>query len=293
MNIPAYPKYRNIEISDKKLFDDLFSKIKPEICEYTFANLFAWKDLYNLSLSTLEDFVLLSSRKNETSNFFDPIGLGDKKSVIKKILKDGKTSFILVQEDTKKLFENESDISIFLDRDNCDYLYNSEDLIVLKGKIYDGKRNYIKRFKSGNKYKYVRINDKNNNECLKFVDKWCEFRDCEGAESLKHEKKAIKEMLGNFSCLKLFGGLIEIGGEIAALAAGELLNKDTFVIHILKSKNGVIGLNQTMNNEFLANEAAGFKFVNMEQDLGVEGLRKSKLSYHPLKLINKYTIRLK
>jgi hypothetical protein len=52
------------------------------------------------------------------------------------------------------------------------------------------------------------------------------------------------------------------------------------------------GLYQLMHNEFLAREAANFEYVNMEEDLGLEGLRKAKSSYHPVNLVKKYTVKL-
>ena len=290
MQIPTYPGSRELDLGDKKLFDGVFSETKPEICEYTFANLFAWRQMYNFSVSAFEEFILLKSGKGNAASFFEPVGKGDKKGVITKIMRETGMQFTFVSEDTKKLFEEVPDISISSDPANSDYVYSSKDLIGLKGKKYDGKRNFIKRYRSANLYNYVVLNGDSARNCVAFAEEWCKYRDCEGIESLKFESLAVKEMLENFSALGLSGAAIEIKNKICSMAIGENLNTDTFVVHILKAKDGITGLNQTMHNEFLSKEAAGFKFVNLEQDLGLEGLRKSKQSYHPLKLINKYIL---
>ena len=297
MKIPSYPGSREPELGDKQLFDSILAEIQPEICEYTFANLYAWRKLYDFSVSMYNDFVVLSAasegspRSGLSRYFFEPLGKGDKVGVIRRLAGQKGAEFRFLSEELKKVFEDDKSFAVSLDKENGDYVYNSSDLITLKGKKYDGKRNFIKRFKADNQYAYIPLSGGNAKNCIAFAEEWCKFRDCEGVESLKFESLAIREMLENFSVLGLSGGAIEIGGKVCALGIGEKLKADTFVVHILKAKDGITGLNQTMNNEFLAREAAGFKFVNMEQDLGLEGLRKSKLSYHPVKMINKYVLK--
>ena len=291
MEIPLYPASRVLDLNDKKLFDALFAESRPEICEYTFANLYAWRKLYDFSVSMFEGFVILLSRRETDRYFFEPLGKGDKAGTIKQLSKETGLEFRFISEEIKRSFENDKGFNVSPDKDNSDYVYNSSDLINLKGKKFDGKRNFIKRFKAENKYSYKALNGGNAKNCIEFSEEWCKLRDCQGVESLKFESFAIREMLEKFSALGLSGGAIDVANEICAFGIGEKLKDDTFVVHILKAKDGIIGLNQTMNNEFLSREAAGFKFVNMEQDLGLEGLRKSKLSYHPAKMTAKYIIR--
>ena len=291
MRIPTYPESRGLELSDKQLFDAIFSETKPEICEYTFANLFAWRKLYDLKVSIFEDCVVLTSDREKKRYFLEPLGKGDKAQVMKILLNKTGREFRFISEPLKSSFENGRDFTVSPDKDNFDYVYSANELITLKGKKYDGKRNFIKRFKSENKYVYEALDGDNAKSCYAFAEEWCKLRDCEGVDSLKYESFAIREMLENFSGLGLSGGKIEIGGEICAFAIGEKLRDDTFVVHILKAKDGITGINQTMNNEFHTRVAAGYKLINLEQDLGLEGLRKSKLSYHPLKMMPKYIIK--
>ena len=160
----------------------------------------------------------------------------------------------------------------------------------MPGKKYDGKRNLIKKFKSTYDHEYIALNASNAESVLDFEDAWCSIKDCDNVTGLYNERDALREIVANFANFKLIGGAIKTEGMIRAVAIGERLNKDTLVMHILKADPNIAGLYQAIMNEFLSREGSAFKFVNLEQDLGVEGLRKSKLSYHPVEMINKYTI---
>ena len=133
------------------------------------------------------------------------------------------------------------------------------------------------------------MDDRTDRECLDFQDLWCRTRGCAGVKSLAQEQAAVIQMCANFSFFGLFGGALTVGGKICAIAIGQRLNPQTMVMHALKAMPGMKGAYQTMLNEFLFREGRGFRFLNMEQDLGVEGLRKSKLSYQPLRLVEKFT----
>ena len=127
-------------------------------------------------------------------------------------------------------------------------------------------------------------------DSLGFEEKWCLVKDCDGVEGLRNERKALKEMVGHFFDFKLTGGAIKVEGRISAIALGEPLNSNTFVMHMMKADPNMPGLYQVINNEFLIQEVKGFEYLNLEQDLGVEGLRRSKSSYHPVSMVRKYTL---
>jgi hypothetical protein len=107
------------------------------------------------------------------------------------------------------------------------------------------------------------------------------------------EERAIYEALHNMDNLDFKGGVIHINGKVEAFALGEQLNPQTAVIHIEKANPAFDGLYQLINQEFCAHEWKDIPYINREQDLGEEGLRKAKLSYHPHHLVNKYIVTLK
>ena len=122
---------------------------------------------------------------------------------------------------------------------------------------------------------------------------WCNLRHCELFPSLAGEEKAIFEALQNTETLGFKGGVILINDKVEAFALGETLNPQTAVIHVEKANPAFEGLYQLINQEFCAHEWKNVLYINREQDLGEEGLKKAKLSYHPHHLINKYTVKLK
>ncbi len=313
MNLRPYPQFRPIDIQDKPLFDEAFAAKPPAISEFTFTNLYAWRHIYKLSAATLDGLIILRSEAGAAGaapEFFEPIGEGDVKSAISKIIDDTGGEFIRLPEETVALFRDDRSFgrlrrpqddnsraplrvpyNIVPDPDNDDYLYRTEDLAKLVGKKYDGKRNLIKKFKSAYEYEYIKLNAANAKSALDFEDAWCQIKDCDSVRGLYNEREAVREMLANFAGFALTGGAIKVEGAIRAVAVGERLNKDTLVMHILKADPNIAGLYQAMMHEFVVTEASGFEFINLEQDLGVEGLRKSKLSYHPVAMVKKYIIK--
>lgn len=291
-NKKQYPSFRPLEKCDKAVFDEAFKRYPPEISEFTFTNLYAWKEIYKLNVSILDSALILRSGANNKPGFFPPIG-ADVKKAAKIILETSNGVIFRTPESIKALFDKDRSYNIEFDLDNSDYLFGRKDLVSLAGKKYDGKRNLIKKFKSSNKYQYIKLGKENIGECLEFEGRWCSVKDCENIKGLRQERRAARQIIENFCEFNLIGGAIRINGKIMAIAIAEKLNPDTLVMHVLKACSGITGLYQVMNNDFLSLEASGFEYVNLEQDSGSEGLRKAKLSYHPQRMIKKYTITLK
>jgi hypothetical protein len=177
-----------------------------------------------------------------------------------------------------------------LDRAQSDYIYLTEDLIKLEGRKYHRKRNHIKQFKEKYSYQYIPLTSEWISECLRLETEWCDLRHCEAIPGLLNESIAIKEAFTHFEELGLKGGAILINGKVEAFTLGDPLNPETVVIHIEKANPAYEGLYSLINQAFLENEWSGYTYVNREQDLGEEGLRKAKESYFPNHMINKYTI---
>jgi uncharacterized protein len=292
MNIPKYPDFRPLEIEDMNIFNKAFN-IKPVlISEFTFANLYGWREIYGFEAAFMDPTIILRSGSGGQNRFFEPIGEGDTRSAIEHILEDTGGAFIRIPEATRAMFENGPRFKIVADIDNYDYLYNTADLIALAGKKYDGKRNLIKKLKSMHEYEYIKLDPSHVDECFEFEELWCTIRDCDSVEGLNNERRAIREMIKNCELFGLFAGAVKLEGRIRAVAIGQRLNGNTLVMHVLKADPNITGLYQLIFNEFLIREAKGFDFVNLEQDLGIEGLRKSKLSYHPVSMIKKFSLSL-
>ncbi len=146
-----------------------------------------------------------------------------------------------------------------LDMDNCDYVYLSSDLIGLKGRKYDGKRNFIKKFKERFSHKYIPLTKEIAKECLDFEVKWCNIKHCELYPDLLAEEKAIFEALNNFEHLDTKGGAVLINDSIEAFTLGEMLNPDTAIIHIEKANPEYGGLYPFINQQFCEAECTACK----------------------------------
>ena len=292
MSIDIYPKFRELKISDAAVFDRAFKDRPPAISEFTFTNLYSWRRAYSLRVSLFDGLIILCSESEIRKRFFNPVGRGDVKAAVEKILKGSGGIFFRLPEEARALFAEDKRFRIEPDRDSWDYLYSASDLINLPGRKYDGKRSLIKKFKSERAYEYIILDAGNAASCLDFEEAWCSVKNCDKVEGLSQEKRAIKDMVENFSSFGLIGAAIQINGVIRALAIAQELNPDTMVIHILKADPAISGLYQAILQEFISRVGVSFRYVNMEQDLGIEGLRKAKLSYHPCSMINKYTLSL-
>jgi hypothetical protein len=288
--IAAYPCFRELTITDKAAFDGALAAYPPEISEFTFTNLYCWKESYRFKVSKLRDVLIVRSDEKEPPVYLPPVGgLADKAGILR-ILQDSGGRFIRVPEGLKRVFEGDTSVNIIEDPDNFDYVYDFADLAALKGRKFDGKRNLIKKFKASCAYEYRVLDGTSVRECAAFEETWCSIKDCEHTAGLAHERLAFEEMIKNFSAFSLLGGVLKVGSEVVAVAIAERLNPQTLVMHILKADPHLAGGYQTMLWEFLNHDLGAFTYVNLEQDLGVEGLKRSKLSYYPRYMVKKYQL---
>lgn len=294
-------EFRDISISDKNKIDNALRKSNFMGCEYSFANNMAWKRLSNSKITFYKDFYIICAFNTDDGipSFSFPAGEGNYNELFDELKRFsgsmgkplkfwGVTDNIL--EMLKELFPNQF-ISQY-DRDSSDYIYRSTDLIELAGKKYHGKRNHLARFKELN-YTFSPITEKDFDDCITFSAVTYNNKNGEKIYSSIAEQYAINTYFTYFDELGLKGGIIRIDGKTAAFTIGEGLNSDTFCIHIEKGDTSYNGIYAGINNCFAKESAANFKYINREEDLGIEGLRKSKLSYHPAFILNKHTVTFK
>jgi hypothetical protein len=291
MDLPDYPQMRPLAIEDKALLDVAFRTMQPEISQYTFTNIFAWRGSRNTQVCRFEGQILIRGEVSEHKVLLQPIGEGDVAATIKKFLvlpEEQGSEFKYLPKSGADVLRNDSGVQVTEDRDNADYVYFTDDLVDLPGRKYDAKRNFINRFKSEHEYRYLDLSPDVAARCMTFEEHWCTDRSCQSDEGLSHEMEAVLEMLVNFEHLGYEGGAIEVDGSIAAFTTGEALNPETFVVHVEKADAKLAGIYAVINNEFCRHAAGRFKYVNREQDLGIPGLRQAKLSYHPLRIVETF-----
>ena len=172
-----------------------------------------------------------------------------------------------------------------------DYVYSRESLATLKGKKLHGKRNHINKFLSKYpNYEYRKLNATMVKDCLDLYDQWIAEKDEETAKSLQNEKLSVELALNNMETLGLTGGTIYIDGKLCAFTVGERLHPHMQLIHIEKGDTSYEGIFPMINQQYVLHECMDVELINREEDMGIEGMRKAKRSYHPLKMIEKHLI---
>lgn len=285
--------YPNLD--DKNWAKELLLRSQFMGCEYSFGNMFIWSSIYNTKITRCEDF-LITKGGGVNPSYCCPAGTGDIKSIISELIKDAQQCghpfkmFGLTAQCVAKYEEVFPNRFIFEPyRDGFDYIYSTEDLINLEGKKYHGKRNHIAAFKKNNQWTYEKINENNIDECILMNNEWELDNREKNPKEIDNELNAINLAFKNYFVLDFTGALIRVDGKPVAFTMGEKLNNETFCTHIEKAYSEIRGAYPMINREFAANELSGYKYINREEDTGSEGLRKAKLSYNPVILLEKYT----
>ncbi|MBR6669262.1 MAG: DUF2156 domain-containing protein [Ruminococcus sp.] len=291
-------QFRDIDISDKVWIDELLRKSDFMGCEYSFANNMAWKRLYDSKITRYKDFYISCAFNTDDNipSFTFPAGSGDYKDVISQLRAFSESIGKPLKlwgvtrngvDILNEYFDNQFTCS--LDRDSSDYIYSTEKLINLKGKKYHKKRNHLARFNEY-EWKYSPITEKDFDDCILFCTHTYNEKNAVESHSGIAEQFAINTYFNLFSELELKGGIIRINNEIKALTIGEKLNSNTFCTHIEKADSSYQGVYVGICNEFAKSAAVGCEYINREEDLGIEGLRRSKLSYYPEFILEKYEV---
>lgn len=282
-------------LQDKGWVTKAFLEGQTDCCEYCFGNIYMWSDIYDNKIYN-DNGIFISADFTDEPIFCYPIGNGDKKSTISKLIEFAKSLnvnfefFGLTEKDRDELnylFPNQFDIHET--RDFFDYLYKSEDLANLVGRKYHSKKNHVSYFEKNFDWKYEPINKDNIEQCLLLNDHWEGLNKQKNPEEISDENKAIKKALNNYFDLDFEGGVLTIQGEIVAFTFGERLNDNTFCTHVEKAYGNIRGAYQMINREFARQLQDRYEFINREEDTGSEGLRRAKLSYQPHRLVIKYS----
>ena len=273
--------------------------VNYEACEYNFTTAYMWQTVYNFHYSIRDDFMVVFGETDDELFSVMPYCLEkDFEKAMEFIFecfsKIGKRiSFRAVTEGIadkmRKLYPNKFDFET--SRDDSDYVYDAEKLRTLAGRSMHSKKNHLNAFLKvyGDRFAYSRLSKKDFNECLRLAEKWAFSR--EKDQNLIGESLAMKKVFKNYSKLEnLIVGGIYIDNSLEAFTYGDYLNPNTALIHIEKANPDIRGLYTAINKFFLENEFPDVELVNREDDLGLEGLRKAKLSYKPLKLVDKYSV---
>ena len=300
-------KFKDINIDSIKELQPYFEIVDYEACEYCFTTLYMWQHVYKTGYFIGDDFAVIMAEYEGNSFSILPLAKKDKlPQVIDYIIKhfednNRKICFKGITKDVAETLEKlyPDKFEYIEERDLFDYVYDGESLRTLAGRKNQKKRNHINAFLKDyeGRYSYKLLDEEDFDDCLELLKIWASNKEenNEFDEGIDDESIGIRKIFNNYKYLrenlKIAG--IYVDGKLEAFTMGELINPNMALIHIEKANPNIRGLYPYINQQFILNEFEDVEFVNREEDLGIPGLRKAKLSYHPVKFVEKYTVREK
>ena len=300
-------KFKDINIDSIKELQPYFEIVDYEACEYCFTTLYMWQHVYKTGYFIGDDFAVIMAEYEGNSFSILPLAKKDKlPQVIDYIIKhfednNRKICFKGITKDVAETLEKlyPDKFEYIEERDLFDYVYDGESLRTLAGRKNQKKRNHINAFLKDyeGRDSYKLLDEEDFDDCLELLKIWASNKEenNEFDEGIDDESIGIRKIFNNYKYLrenlKIAG--IYVDGKLEAFTMGELINPNMALIHIEKANPNIRGLYPYINQQFILNEFEDVEFVNREEDLGIPGLRKAKLSYHPVKFVEKYTVREK
>lgn len=277
---------KEITLNDRDLFLNYIGQ--SENSTLSFTTLYTWSFDGRIKYAIVDDclVIVFCGKKGCVCSY--PFGNGDRKSAVKKAYDFMKNpTFVLMNEEQAKeleqVFPDEFDIST--DENNADYVYLVEDLINLKGNKYQQKRNHLNAFLKLYDYKYERLSAKNIEEIKELFFKW---ENSQTNHDTGYAEKATLLFLENIDKLGVVCAGLRVDGKLVAFTGGEAITDDMAHVPIEFADTDYRGAFNVINRDFCKNEWSNFKYINREEDMGVEGMRYAKRAYNPVKMIEKY-----
>lgn len=284
-------EFKNITVSDVEHLIPFLADEREFTCETTAANLAMWQALYN-NQYCIQDGILFLKSAFLGGDIFN-LPYGDIKKGMELLREHSGSIYpnIWAQEGARfdEFVKNYGEFyNLDESRNEFDYIYKRENLANLSGKKYHSKRNHISAFSKQFDWHYEPITAENMSAVKKCAENWYSENFDRRDVELEAERNGINILLDNMPKLNMRGGAIVVGGDIVAFTLGSPINSKVYDIHIEKALKNYATAYTVINREFAKNELSDYEYINRENDLGLEGLRRAKLSYHPDILLKKY-----
>lgn len=281
--------FNKAKIFDKYIFNKITSETKNIISGYNFVNFFLWSENHNGKWMMHKDRILIYYGDEDA--LFLPLGFSEIKlyeliELSDMMIGNGHSgNFIYVDYDYIK--NNKEILNYFnveIDENNSDYIYSIDALIELSGKRLKKKKNLVRQFEKNNPNYYVKeLEEKDFEACIELAEYWAKYKNSGNSTNFSDDIKPLKNALENFRELELEGIGIFIRGCLMAFSIFNEQNNEISICHFEKYCPEIKGAGQIINLETAKHlQKKAYKYLNREQDLGIEGLRKAKTSYDPL-----------
>ena len=293
-------KFSEPTIADKNWMYELSARSNLRNADYAFGSIYCWTHHTNSKIARVGDRLLLRVIKDGSCAYAYPVGSGDITPAINAIAEDathrgericlaGVSAEVLPE--VKSFFSKKPVVTF--EPGESDYIYLADNLAKLSGKKYHGKKNHVNRFMAEHDWRFEPITHENISLCHELASEWFIQAENERGEDFIAVIKALHTALEIYFDAGFDGGVIWDGDKIAAFTVGEMVSPDTLVAHFEKANPHVNGAYSIINQQFakyMIEKYPSLIYINREEDMGLENLRKAKQSYHPEFLVDKYTV---
>lgn len=292
--------FEKIDPARRETFNALLLK-NNKGCEYSFTNLCIWG---RQQVAFVDGFLVLFSQFDRKAVYPFPVGQGDIRPVLDAIIQDARARGIpccitgLSEANVATLEQHyPGKFRIHCDRNGFDYVYNIDDLADLKGRKFQKKRNHLNRFRTlYPDWRVETLTPANIAAVREMAADWYRVRLEHDPQADFHlEQRALRRALDRYDALALDGMVLYDGDRVIAFSIASPLSDDTMDVHFEKAREEVDGAYTAINQAFsryLRDKYLHIRYLDREEDMGLEGLRKAKLSYCPDHLTEKYWARL-
>ena len=291
--------FRPLTWEDKKTYTACYQRCPVHHAEYSFFGLWGWLDSVPLDLA-FEDGLCWIRSHGPQPGICGPLGdwnTADWGSILFRHFAPGDVIYDVPKEVTECFPEGlKARLSLEEGREQWEYVYSVQELISLKGSQFAHKRNRVRAFVSSFEWDYLPMLPEDFPAVMEFQERWRAQRDrtmaAEEVVSLYDEDLAIRAALEHWEDFPFLGGILKVEDEIVAYTIAEELDAQTLDIRFEKALGEYTGSYQAINQLFLKNQGTSYTWVNREEDMGEPGLRNAKLSYNPVRMLEKYRVTL-
>ena len=284
-----------VSLENMAAYHEFHNASRTRAADYSFTNLWGWAEHYGLEWRFTDKLCWIRQTKPEV-RYWAPMGRWKDVDWTKTDELHSGMEFFRVPEKLRALWEEALPGSLAVNeaRGQWDYLYASKDLSNLSGNKFHKKKNLLNQFiKLYPNHVYTPMTLDCVESVLKMQEDWCNWHECPGSSALTAENTAVFRVLSHWDQLPgLLGGAITVKGQVIAHTVGEELTPDTLVVHFEKGTTEYKGIYQAINCFFVRDVGEKSEYINREQDLDDEGLRKAKESYNPVDYVRKNTVRI-
>jgi len=278
--------FHPLTLSDREAMQAVTLHAGRRNCNYTFANLLGWQFRYKTEACVLQDAVVLRYiYEGERAYTVCTAGYLTDELVDALLADSGGKLTIYALEDSQAQALSSFKAEVKPMRDLYDYIYRRTDLAMLQGGHLQAKRNHVNRFKTDNPdFEYRPLTPELFDECRRLTEIWQGEKGA--SETIDVERQVMENIFSNWESLGMIGGSIFVNGRMVAFSYGAAVTDDTFDICVEKADRNIEGAFAIINQQFASHLPEQFIYVNREDDMGLPGLRKAKLSYHPKILLS-------